>query len=118
MNGNRHTLKQCLAHAASRLSVKYGEFRAPRGVDDFLLDEPFEDDYPADTAARALVSLCRGDKSPMDFVVCIAVVRFLDKILGAPREDSDDQRIKDLARIVVDTGSHQEYIRWVASWYP
>lgn len=110
--------KRALEGAASCLGVKYGEFRRVREVDLFLIDLQLNGWSHHEVGAKALACLCRNDKSPMDGVVCIAVIEFLDVAIGKPQEDpNQDRRRKDLLELVAERGGYRAYLRWAASWY-
>lgn len=69
-------------------------------------------------AVAALLELCAHDNNRLDFVVCIAIVSFLDETLGIPRQDADNhQRISDLAKILKSQPTDAAYRGWINSWY-
>ena len=111
--------KKCLEFAASRFHVKFSEFLRCRGIRDFLLDEAERASTPKELAANALVKLCDGDAGQMDIVVCAAVVQFLDRELGIPREDQDQmRRIVDLLHMTKEPANREQYLKWANDWYP
>jgi len=118
MNDYRQAFKRSIELAAYQFQLRYGEFRASHGIDDFLIDMSTHNWSPQDTAAEALHTLYNRDKSDMDSAVCVAVVYFLDKTIGAPSQDPKMQRLKDLKQILTDPGHLQAYLQWVNTWYP
>ncbi len=110
-------LRRHLENAASG-RVHYGDFVRSRGVKDFLLEASLRQDDPRELAARALEDLRAGDKGEMDFVVCIAVIGFLDECCGAPAADTGNRRHRDLAAILGGSPGLTQYRQWATSWYP
>jgi hypothetical protein len=55
----------------------------------------------------------------MDGVVCIAVIDFLDELLGRPQEDPTRKRrtadLRELTESASTTGS--TYREWIRTWY-
>ncbi len=118
MNDYRQAFKRHIEFVAFQLKISYGEFRASRGIDDFLIEMSMHDWTPQEAAAKALDVLCKRDKGSMDRAVCVAVVYFLDETVGAPRQDPTmRQRLKDLEQVLTGPGHPQAGLQWVNTWY-
>ena len=118
MSPPNQVLRRRLESAASQCRVHYGDLMRSRGVKDFLLDASLRQDDPRELAARALEDLTAGDKGEMDFVVCVAVIGFLDECCGAPATDTSNRRHRDLAAILGGSPGLAQYRQWASSWYP
>jgi len=118
MKDNRNIFKRCVSNACSVTHVQFGKFASERGLNDFEIDTFSVDRHPNEIATLAIDQLCIKDKGPMDRVVCLAVVDFLDKTIGVPREDDDRYlRLRALADILVNPGTYEAYLQWAESWY-
>ena len=118
MDRKTWTLKCCLATTAHELKINFGEFRSACGIDDFLIDVSGSDWSPTEVAARSLDTLCICAKGRMDFAVCVAIVKFLDETMGAPKQDPTmERRLKDLTNILAEPGTLEKYRRWATTWY-
>lgn len=118
MDDSRRILKRSLEQACTALRVRFSEFAAAVGLNDFLLDAFDVPRTAQEIAVRALEQLCAGDKRLHDHVVCLAVVSFLDETLGPPREDPDRfVRLKDLASLLASPCTRAQFERWIETWY-
>ena len=105
--------KRCLSAAADTSHIKPSELGRCRSIQDFLLDEASNPSTPKELAANALAELCIGDAGRMDGAVCLAVVQFLDRVLGAPREDQDKmRRLIDLRDMTKESANREQYLKW------
>ena len=117
-SANRVRLKRCIEEACTRLRVRFGDFASTTGLNDFLLDIALSDPPVKDVAVRALTDLCDKDAPDYDAVVCVAIIQWLDEVIGAPKEDPRaERRMRDLFAAVRQPCSAPEYANWVDSWY-
>ena len=113
------TFKRCINQACDFFRIKPGEFARQRGLRDFLLDVAGRNLSAEDVAALALEQLCERPPGPMDGVVCVAVMDFLDESLGKPQQDRTRQRRASDLRGLLGSGSTtaESFREWIAAWY-
>lgn len=117
MGESGRLLKECIAEACRDTRTPFGRFAALVGLQDFMLEMS---DLPRDAneiAACALDQLCAKENGATDPVLCLAVVRFLDQVHGAPSQDPGYQRLKDLRDVLNSPGTYEAFLRWAESWY-
>jgi hypothetical protein len=111
--------KRCVNQGCGLFRVSPPEFNRQRGLRDFLIDASEKDLTCEEFAVFALEQLCQGPPTPMDAVVCIAVIDFLDQLLGRPQEDPTRQRraadLRELIESAVPT--ERSYREWIQAWY-
>jgi hypothetical protein len=110
-------LKTCLAAGAAVFRITPSELAQARDLSTFLLDQSGSVS-PRELAANALLELTIGDLASMDAAVCVAIVDFLDRTLGKPVCDRNDQRLRDLKDPIQKARTKRQFMRWVTSWYP
>lgn len=111
------SFKNCISQACLQWRCRFSDFAQGRGLIEFLIDaEALE--APQAIAVSALVELCRDGASTHDYVVCTAVVDFLDEEIGQPIGDPQAlRRTKDLLEIIRNEPNETAYGQWVKSWY-
>ena len=117
--------KRCLESAASLYGVRFSELLQSRDVRTFLIDASVQHWPPRILAAKAMATLCCGDRGSMDRAICNAVVHFLDRTAPVPIEDPDGMRrlvegvqlVGDL-RSMSESAKDERCSRWVDRWHP
>lgn len=117
-SANRVKLKRCIEEACLQFRVRFGDFASTTGLSDFLLDVAQTDHSVKEVAIRALNDLCDNDTRDYNAVICVAIIRWLDEMVGAPKEDPHaERRMSDLFALVCQQCTARAYADWVDSWY-
>lgn len=112
------TFRRCVERVCAAVGTDFRRFATAVGLHEFLLDSLDVTRTPKDVAVRALDELCIGDRKLDDQIVCLSVIQYLDRMLGAPHGDPiRRQRLEDLAGLVSNSVAPRELERWVESWY-
>jgi hypothetical protein len=109
--------KKCMEQTSVSVRLPFDRFARLTGFRDFVLDAFDVDREPKDIAAAALDELCVGDRRQTDQIVCLGVIRFLDGIYGAPPQDPEYQRLKDLGGLLLNPGTRDAFRQWADAWY-
>ena len=111
--------KRCIHQACEEFRVKPVEFQHHTGLKDFLIDASEKKLTCVEFAAFALHQLPERPPGPMEGVVCVAVIDFLDEILGKPDQDPTRQRrAEDLKQLIESASTTaQTYREWIQTWY-
>jgi len=111
--------KRCINQACELFRITPSEFDRQRGLRDFLIDVSEKDLTCDEFAVLALEQLCQRPPRPMDGVVCIAVIDFLDELRGKPDQDpSRQRRATDLKQLIESTSTTAcNYQEWIRTWY-
>ena len=114
----RTVFKRCFTQTCAAVHVPFGRFATAVGFNNFLLDSFDAQKNSHEVAALALDQLCAGDKRLNDQIVCLAVIAFLDEMLGKPEVDRDyRRRLADLAELTAQRATADQYETWVETWY-
>jgi len=119
MKDTQRQFKRCIAEACAELGVAFSDFARQKDLREFLVDMSINDWSCAEIGVRALDQMCDRPPGAPDGVVCVAVIAFLDKTLGKPREDPDRLvRAKDLRKLISDSSTTpRSYYEWITAWY-
>jgi hypothetical protein len=108
-------LQQCLSQARHNLGVPKSYYDQDRDIDALLNAIENETD-PIQIAATTIDMIVVGRMNTANESVVLGVIRFLDEVLGSPREDRD-KAMRTKALFDAIPTSRGEYIRWATSWY-
>ena len=121
MSGKRDALTQfriSISAACQQFRMSHRVFCRRTGLPGFEIETDFNQTHPKQIVASALEQLCPRDNSDFDKILCLAMVDFLDEMLGTPPEDSEKlMRLKALAEIVKNPGQREQYLKWADSYY-
>ena len=110
--------KEAIAVGCDAAGIPWSVFSRNRCLKEFELDTDFQNSHPKEIAADALEHLCDRSLNRFDQVVCIAVVIFLDSVIGPPNEDpSKRMRMQALKDVLENPGTRSAYLKWADSWY-
>jgi len=110
--------KRCINQACGS-HINPSEFDRQRGLRDFLIDVSEKGLDCGELAVLALQVLCERPPGPMDGVVCVAVIDFLDETRGKPDQDTTKQRrARDLKQLIESASTKAcAYREWIQVWY-
>jgi hypothetical protein len=121
VNGRRDALTQfriSISAACQQFRMSHRVFCRRTGLPGFEIETDFEKTPPKQIVASALEQLCPRDRSDFDKILCMAMVDFLDEMLGPPRDDPEKMtRLRALAEIIIHPGLRHEYLKWADSYY-
>lgn len=110
--------KEAIAVGCDAAGIPWGVFSRTRCLKEFELDTDFQNSHPREIVADALEQLCDRSLNRFDQAVCIAVVIFLDSVIGPPNEDpSKRMRMQALKDVLEKSGTRSAYLKWADSWY-